>query len=58
MAVAADSCNDAGYCAYKSVGACPFVSLGQTKMLRRWRSSETLVPDSKIEGHSMLLDKQ
>ena len=37
---------------------CQFVSLGQTKMLRRWRSSETLVPDSKVEGRSLSLAKQ
>ena len=36
--------------------SCSFVSLGQTKML--WRSFETLVPDSKVEGHSLSLAKQ
>ena len=40
--------------------SCPFVSLGQTKTLRRWRSSETLAPDSKltVEGRSLSLAKQ
>ena len=37
---------------------CPFVSLGQTKTFRRCRSSETLVPDSKVEGRSLSLGKQ